>query len=98
MHHGPFGEDVREHFLRPDELSAHAYLRTPEIVEDIAIAAREVYGVDLLAVYTAANARVRRELRHAGNDASDEARAVEAACWYVRAAASCRAFRLAERE
>lgn len=54
MHHGPFGEYVREHLLRSHELSSHDYLRTPELLEDIAHAARDVFGADLLGAYTAA--------------------------------------------
>jgi hypothetical protein len=86
LHHGPYGEYVREHFLRHEELSAHDYLRTPEIVEDIAIAADDTYGVDLLAAYTAATRACIVSFDMPVDD-EGEARAVRAACWYVWAAA-----------
>lgn len=84
MHHGPFGEYVREHFLRPSELDSHDYLRTPELVEDIALAAHDVFGVDLLREYTAGT---RACIVAFDMPISDDAKAVEAACWYVWAAA-----------
>lgn len=88
MHHGPFAEYVREHFMRPSDLSAHDYLRTPEIVEDIANAAHVEYGIDLLAAYTAATRACIVSFDQPVADADAEARAIVAACWYVRAAAS----------
>ena len=84
MHHGPFAEYVREHFLRPQELSSHDYLRTPELIEDIAYAAQDLRGVDLLGAYTAATkpciVAFDMPLEHDTN-------AVEATCWYLWAAA-----------
>lgn len=84
MHHGPFGEYVREHFLRPQELSSHDYLRTPELIEDVAHAAHDLYGADLLGAYTAATKPciVAFDMPH-----DDDTDAIEATCWYLRAAA-----------
>jgi hypothetical protein len=84
LHHGPFGEYVREHFLHPHELSSHDYLRTPELVEDIAHAAHEVFNVDLLGTYTAAT---RPCIVAFDMPVDDDGPAVEAACWYLWAAA-----------
>lgn len=84
LHHGPFGEYVREHFLCPQELSSHDYLRTPELVEDIAHAAHEVFGVDLLSAYAAVT---RPCIVAFDMPTSDDGPAVEAACWYLWAAA-----------
>lgn len=84
LHHGPFGEYVREHFLHPRELSSHDYLRTPELVEDIAHAAQAVFDVDLLGAYTAAT---RPCIVVFDMPVDDDGRAVEAACWYLWAGA-----------
>lgn len=80
MHHGPFGEYVREHFLRPHELSSHDYLRTPELVEDIAHAAHDLYRVDLLGAYTKATEPCIVAFDMPLDDAAD---AVASACWYL---------------
>ena len=84
MGFGPFGEYVRAHFLRPSEVTSHDYLGTPEIVEDIAIVAKERFGVDLLPAYAAAAVPCIVAFDMPVEDGS---RAVCAACWYVRAAA-----------
>jgi hypothetical protein len=83
--HGPFGEYIREHFLRPHEVTAHDYLRTPELVEDIAYVAADCFGVDLLARFSACATPciVVFEM-----PVVDEESAVSAACWYVHAAAN----------
>lgn len=86
MHHGPFGEYVREHFLRPGDLSNHDYLRTPELIDDIALAAHDLFGVDLLDEYTAAT---KPYIVAFDMPVDDDADAVEAACWYIWAAARC---------
>lgn len=87
LHHGPFGEYVREHYFRPGELSSHDYLRTPEIIEDIALAACDFYGVDLLAAYSAATRPCIVTFDIPVRDAQDAVRAIAAACWYVWSAA-----------
>ena len=53
--HGPFGELVRDVLLRPALTSSHDYLRTSERAEDIAIEARERFGVDLAARFARAS-------------------------------------------
>lgn len=45
--HGPLGELVRHVLLNPSASSSHDYLGTPEIVQDIAIEAKDAFGVDL---------------------------------------------------
>ncbi|HEY1277440.1 MAG TPA: hypothetical protein VGF25_21210 [Thermoleophilaceae bacterium] len=84
QHHGPFAEYVREHFLHPQELSSHDYLRTPELVEDIAHAAEEMFDVDLLAAYTAAT---KPCIVAFDMPMDDDGPAIEATCWYLWAAA-----------
>ncbi len=75
---GPFGLLVREILLDPGAASSHDYLRTPEIIEDIARAYLTAYGVDLQALFCAASHPCvvtfkRRQLRPG---------AVKAALWY----------------
>jgi hypothetical protein len=83
MHHGPFGEYVREHFLRPSELSNHDYLRTPELIEDISNAASELIGVGLLDAFTAVT---RPCIVTFEVPLNDDSAAAQACCWYVWAA------------
>jgi hypothetical protein len=85
MGYGPFGEYVREHFVRPREVNNHEYLRTPELVEDISTVARKCLGVDLLAAFSAAAAPC---IVAFDMPVEDDSRAVRAACWYVHAAAN----------
>lgn len=84
IHQGPFGEYVREHFLRPEELGSHDYLGAPELIEDIAHAAHELNGVDLLGVYVEAT---KPCIVAFDVPVKDETDAVGAACWYLWAAA-----------
>jgi hypothetical protein len=81
MHFGPWAVLVREDLMRTAELSNHEYLRVPEIVEDIAISAQELFDVPLLAAYEAA-ARPCIVVF----DMPDERweTSVLSACWYVR--------------
>ncbi len=81
MHHGPWAVLVRDDLLRAGELGNHDYLRVPEIVEDIAISAGELFGVPLLEAYETA-ARpciVVFDMRDERWETS-----VQSACWYVR--------------
>jgi hypothetical protein len=84
MHHGPFAEYVREHLLRPQEVSAHDYLRTPELVEDIATVAGKMFDVDLLTAFSISTVPCIVAFDMPIENSST---AAAAACWYVRAAA-----------
>ena len=81
IHHGPWATLVREEHLRPDELSNHDYLGTPEVVADIMITASEVLGVQVDHLYRAATAPC---LVSFDMPATHLDYAVPAACSYVR--------------
>lgn len=82
MHHGPWAVLVRDDLLCTAELGSHESLRVPEIVEDIALSAQELFHVPLLEAYEAA-ARPCIVVF----DMPDERweTSVRSACWYVRA-------------
>lgn len=48
---GPYAMLIKEFGFRPNEIGNHDYLRTPEIVEDICLVYRQLYGLDLLSRY-----------------------------------------------
>jgi hypothetical protein len=79
---GPFGLLIRQVFLEPQRWSSWDYLKAPESVDDICVAAHERFGIDLAERYHHAASPYIVEFMTIEPD-SETYRAIASVAWYV---------------
>lgn len=80
---GPHGVLVRDVLLDPESYSASEFLRIPEIVEDICVAAHSEFEVDLQPRFERATTPCVVEF---ATQPQKALQAISAACWYAESA------------